>query len=164
MVRLALYFPKREMSMTDLDEAREVGANHRPADSHQWHVREAGRKLVSPTRRCSTSRSCGMAGQFGQIVESTPSRPMQYYLVLKADAGSVPCSTTTYQRSRPLSGRDFFWNFQMATTTYALSLASAGRQKSPFFPPKPPGIWRILCFSPGASRACARLFSKKSTT
>ena len=29
----------------------------------------------------------------GQIVESTPSRPRCYYLVLKADAGSVPCST-----------------------------------------------------------------------
>ena len=31
---------------------------------------------------------------FGQIVESTPKRPVRYYLVLKADAGSVPCYTT----------------------------------------------------------------------
>ena len=30
----------------------------------------------------------------GQIVESTPSRPRCYYLALKADAGSVPCSAT----------------------------------------------------------------------
>src|SRR5690606_32090420 len=32
----------------------------------------------------------------GQIVESTPSRPRCYYLALKADAGSVPCSTTRF--------------------------------------------------------------------
>lgn len=32
--------------------------------------------------------------QVGQIVESTPSRPMRYYLARIADAGSVPCSTS----------------------------------------------------------------------
>ena len=31
---------------------------------------------------------------FGQIVESTASRPMRYYLAQKTDAGSVPCSAT----------------------------------------------------------------------
>lgn len=34
-----------------------------------------------------------------QIVEFTPLRPMHCYLVRKADAGSVPCSTTNTQRS-----------------------------------------------------------------
>jgi len=32
--------------------------------------------------------------EVGQIIESTPSTPRCYYLVLKADAGSVPCSAT----------------------------------------------------------------------
>ncbi len=31
---------------------------------------------------------------FGQIIESTPSRPMRCYLVQEVDAGSVPCSAT----------------------------------------------------------------------
>jgi len=31
----------------------------------------------------------------GQIVESTDSRPVRYYLNQITDAGSVPCSTTT---------------------------------------------------------------------
>ena len=39
----------------------------------------------------------------GQIVESTPSRPRCYYLALKADAGSVPCSATKIQRPTVLS-------------------------------------------------------------
>ena len=36
----------------------------------------------------------GESGPVGQIVEFTPSLPRHYYLVLIADAGSVPCSTT----------------------------------------------------------------------
>jgi hypothetical protein len=35
-----------------------------------------------------------ISGPGAQIVGSTPSRPMRYDLVLKADAGSVPNSTT----------------------------------------------------------------------
>lgn len=34
---------------------------------------------------------------FGQIIESTPSRPRRYHLVQITDAGSVPCSTETPQ-------------------------------------------------------------------
>ena len=37
----------------------------------------------------------------GQIVESTPSRPRRYYLARIADAGSVPCSATIYQKPNP---------------------------------------------------------------
>ena len=37
----------------------------------------------------------------GQIVESTPSRPRRYYLARIADAGSVPCSATIYQKPKP---------------------------------------------------------------
>ncbi len=36
-----------------------------------------------------------------QIVEFTPQRPRHYYLVGKADAGSVPCSTTNTQNPNP---------------------------------------------------------------
>ena len=38
----------------------------------------------------------------GQIVESTPSRPRRYHLARIADAGSVPCSATTYKGSEIL--------------------------------------------------------------
>lgn len=41
------------------------------------------------------------------MVESVPSRPTCYYLSLKADAGSVPCSTTKIQTPTPL-GWGFF--------------------------------------------------------
>ena len=43
----------------------------------------------------------------GQIVESTPSRPRCYYLALKADAGSVPCSTTN-NKTPTVLGWGFF--------------------------------------------------------
>src|SRR5690606_34500703 len=39
--------------------------------------------------------------EVGQIIESTPSTPRCYYLVLKADAGSVPCSATKLPNPNP---------------------------------------------------------------
>gem|GEM_PF-4766647 len=44
----------------------------------------------------------------GQIVESTPSRPRCYYLALKADAGSVPCSATIRIKASEQSGAFLF--------------------------------------------------------
>ena len=42
-----------------------------------------------------------VSGAGGQIVEFTPSWPRRYYLALKADAGSVPCSSTIHQKPNP---------------------------------------------------------------
>ena len=59
-------------------------------------------------RRCesaaNTSHSCEQAVS-GQIVESTPSGSRRYYLVLKADAGSVPCSTLSGQMAETVDFR-----------------------------------------------------------
>ena len=52
-----------------------------------------------PSRRCgSRYPRSPVAAQddFGQIIESTSSRPRRYYLVRITDAGSVPCSTTIH--------------------------------------------------------------------
>lgn len=43
---------------------------------------------------------------FGQIVESTASRPMRYYLAQKTDAGSVPRSATNFSSSQTTLSRE----------------------------------------------------------
>src|SRR5690606_13527110 len=61
----------------------------------------------------------------GQIVESTPSRPRCYYLALKADAGSVPCSATRHhsQPHSPTPMEEAAGIFLCASNRQALYLA-----------------------------------------
>ena len=61
----------------------------------------------SASVKLSTTRLHTISGAGGQIVESTPSRPMRCYLVRKADAGSVPCSATNNETPTVL-GWGFF--------------------------------------------------------
>jgi len=69
-----------------------------------------------------------------QIVEFTPQRPRHYYLVGKADAGSVPCSTTKL-KPRLLSVGAFSFPHGSATvlrqrTGHRLTIPPVRRQQS----------------------------------
>ena len=71
----------------------------------------------------------------GQIVESTPSRPRCYYLALKADAGSVPCSATNTQTPTVLRW-GFFLRAGAGSRVFFGVPANAPRLR-------PAGIWPV---------------------
>jgi len=71
------------------------------SSSHAW-ADDSDDQVKRQARRSRLIKDISLLmNRLGQMVESVPSRPTCYYLSLKADAGSVPCSTTNTKNPNP---------------------------------------------------------------